>query len=351
MNAYQHVLSYICIRRYAASVILQVTYGWRANTGREPAIVAMFALMDKFLSSSNPGANVVDSIPVLDGLPDILAPWRKDALKQRAFNQKTYLGLVNDVKDKLQSGGLTDTDCFAATLCDQHEKLGLDDLDIAYLAGSMFEAGSDTTASALKTFVLAICAYPDQLRQAQVEVDMVCQGRSPTFEDFEQLAFIRALVKETLRWRTVTAGGLPHLSIMEQDDAYKGFRIPARATIIPNHWAMCQNLATYSNPLIFDATRWLSADQTDLTEGHPSFGFGRRICPGSHLAVRSLFIVIAHLVANFDITSNKPLDTMNYSSGFNIEPHPFTCKIVPRSALKAKIIHAEAKDARESITA
>ena len=90
--------------------------------------------MDKFLSSSNPGANVVDSIPVLDGLPDILAPWRKDALKQRAFNQKTYLGLVNDVKDKLQSGGLTDTDCFAATLCDQQEKLGLDDLDIAYLA-------------------------------------------------------------------------------------------------------------------------------------------------------------------------------------------------------------------------
>ena len=89
--------------------------------------------MDKFLSSSNPGANLVDNLPVLDRLPDFLAPWRKDALEQRTFNQKTYLGLVNDVKEKT----LTDPNCFAAILCSQQEKLGLDDLDIAYLAGTM----------------------------------------------------------------------------------------------------------------------------------------------------------------------------------------------------------------------
>ena len=53
--------------------------------------------------------------------------------------------------------------------------------------------GSDTTASALKTFVLAMCSHPEQLAKAQEEVDRVCSGRSPTFDDFEDLPFIRAV--------------------------------------------------------------------------------------------------------------------------------------------------------------
>ena len=53
--------------------------------------------------------------------------------------------------------------------------------------------GSDTTASALKTFVLAMCTHPQQLDLAQQEVDKHCAGRSPIFEDFEDLPFVRAV--------------------------------------------------------------------------------------------------------------------------------------------------------------
>jgi cytochrome P450 len=53
-----------------------------------------------------------------------------------------------------------------------------------------------------------------------------------------------------------------------------------------------------------------------MTEGHPAFGFGRRVCPGRNLAVRSLYLVLANLVYNFDFKTPEvqKIDTWNYSS-------------------------------------
>jgi hypothetical protein len=52
--------------RYPASVILLITYGWRAETADTPAVKEVFDLMERFLVSSNPGQNAVDLLPILD---------------------------------------------------------------------------------------------------------------------------------------------------------------------------------------------------------------------------------------------------------------------------------------------
>jgi cytochrome P450 len=45
---------------------------------------------------------------------------------------------------------------------------------------------------------------PDVMKRAQTELDSVVgRSRLPTFEDKEKLPYIRAIVKETLRWRPV----------------------------------------------------------------------------------------------------------------------------------------------------
>lgn len=47
----------------------------------------------------------------------------------------------------------------------------------------------------------AMVMYPWILKKAQEEMDkVVCRSRMPTFEDFENLHYIRAMVKEILRW-------------------------------------------------------------------------------------------------------------------------------------------------------
>lgn len=59
------------------------------------------------------------------------------------------------------------------------------------------EAGSDTTASALLSFLLAMIKHPEVLKKCQSEVDAQCTTeRSPSIEDIEHLPYVRACMNE-----------------------------------------------------------------------------------------------------------------------------------------------------------
>ncbi len=59
-------------------------------------------------------------------------------------------------------------------------------------------------------FVLAMLNNPDVMRKAQAELDAVMgRDRVPTFEDADSLPYIRAVVRETLRWRPPSTLGTP----------------------------------------------------------------------------------------------------------------------------------------------
>ena len=71
-------------------------------------------------------------------------------------------------------------------------------------------AGTDTTATALANFVLAMTLYPDVVAKGQEQIDsIVGRNRLPTFADREKLPYIDAIVKEVLRWRPIGPTGVP----------------------------------------------------------------------------------------------------------------------------------------------
>jgi cytochrome P450 len=71
---------------------------------------------------------------------------------------------------------------------------------------------------------------------------------------------------------------------------------------VPNVWAMCHDPAVYPSPSTFDPERFLgSSPQPDPRE--LVFGFGRRRCPGMHLAEASIFVQMATLLATVDMSS------------------------------------------------
>lgn len=109
-----------------------------------------------------------------------------------------------------------------------------DDL-AGYVSGSLLEAGSDTTASILNGFVQAMVVTPDVQRKAQEEVDRVVGlGRLPDMDDYPNLPYIRACVKESMRWMPTVILGIPHAALKE--DTYMGYRIPQGATVVNNVW-------------------------------------------------------------------------------------------------------------------
>jgi cytochrome P450 len=76
-------------------------------------------------------------------------------------------------------------------------------------AGTMYTGGTDTTVSALGTFILAMLCNPEAQKKAQAEIDSVVQkGHLPDFDDEESLPYVSAVVNEVLRWRPVAPIGL-----------------------------------------------------------------------------------------------------------------------------------------------
>jgi cytochrome P450 len=57
-------------------------------------------------------------------------------------------------------------------------------------------------------FMLAMIAYPEKQKKCQEELDTVI-GRScmPTLKDWDNLPYVRATVREVLRWRPVLPFG------------------------------------------------------------------------------------------------------------------------------------------------
>jgi len=153
--------------------------------------------------------------------------------------------------------------------------------------------------------------YPETQARAQAELDAVVgRARLPTFADYPFLPYIRAMVQEILRWRPVAPLALPHQ--LTEDDWYEGMFIPKGTICIPNVWHMNHDPEVYGeNAAHFDPARHLDANgdvksgRSDVKEGHVSYGFGRRDCPGRHLANNSLFIDIAIILWASKIVRKK----------------------------------------------
>lgn len=60
--------------------------------------------------------------------------------------------------------------------------------------------------------ILAMVAYPEVVPKAQKELDAVVGDRLPQFEDMPNLPYIRAMVKEVLRWRSVSNDHVRHVT-------------------------------------------------------------------------------------------------------------------------------------------
>jgi cytochrome P450 len=189
--------------------------------------------------------------------------------------------------------------------------------------------GSDTTPSAMAFFVLAMIVYPEVQVRAQAELDAVVgRTRLPTFADFQHLPYIRATVKELLRWRPNAPLGTPHST--SEDDWYDGMFIPKGTICIPNVWNMNRDPEIYGdNTEHFDPARFLD-ERGEIAprllelkkDGHFTYGFGSRICAGRHLADNALFINIATLLWGMNFKRKKdasgnliPLDLEGWVDG------------------------------------
>ncbi|RFU29884.1 hypothetical protein B7463_g6479, partial [Scytalidium lignicola] len=347
----------MAFERFTASVVFSVAYGHRIDSLDSKIIRKRLDLMQFMASLNVPGAYMAESFPILKYIPNILAPWKKKVedhgREEGLANLELFEGLEEEVAGE-KAGARQLPESLAKMLVELGEKepIPLDKTDLSFVPAGLFGAGSDTTASTMCSAVLAFVTHPQALKTAQAEMDSVIgRDRMPTFADEENLPYIRALVKEVLRWRPVAVlGGTPHAT--SEDDVYQGWKIPKGTTILGNSWAINLNEEYYPDPQNFNPARFLDDSDARVARnlkgkphpaklGHSSFGWGRRICPGADIASNSLFIALASLIWALDFIPTTTYDTFDYTEGFNIRPRPFQCKIQIRSEQHKKALERQ----------
>ena len=123
-------------------------------------------------------------------------------------------------------------------------------------------------------------------------------------EDLSSMAYLRAVVKETLRLHPPAPLLLPHKSMVDCD--IDGYTIPSGTRVIINAWAVCRHPESWEKAEEFMPDRFMdggSAATIDL-KGNDfqfiPFGAGRRMCPGMNFGLATVEIMLANLMYCFD---------------------------------------------------
>ncbi|KZP29750.1 cytochrome P450 [Athelia psychrophila] len=205
----------------------------------------------------------------------------------------------------------------------------------------------------LETFMLAMVQHPEAQQKAHAEIDAVLGSGLPTFEDQKSLPYLSALIMECSRWEPVAAFTIPRM--LTVDDEYRGYLLPKGACIIPNIYQISKDEETYPEPFSFQPERYLKDGKIDHSVMNPTtmgmFGYGRRICPGRHLAEKSAWLAAVSILAMFRISKAVDEDgaiiepSGRYTSGMTRHPEVFQCQITPRSNEARDLINATEGDA------
>ncbi|GJE86541.1 cytochrome P450 [Phanerochaete sordida] len=339
------------IRKTAGAIILTLSYGYEIQEECDPYVALVNAAMEQFATAMTPGAFLVDVFPLLRYVP----AWFPGAsFKAKARVWKDTLHTMADVPHKFvkeQMANNAEIPNFTSELLRDEKMDDEKEFNIKWSAASLYSGGADTTVSAIHTFILTMALFPHAQKRAQAEIDAVIGGdRLPTFADRSSLPYVEGLYKEVLRWHPVGPLGLTHR--LTQDDEYEGYLLPKGTLVIANIWKFMHDPEVYPNPSEFDPMRHCPDDGKAAAPDPRNycFGFGRRICPGLHLADASVWLACAMVLATFDIekpvVDGKVVEIHpEFTSGTVSHPKPFKCTIEPRSSRARALIVADEEHA------
>jgi cytochrome P450 len=287
----------LSIERYSVSSTSVV--GWGRRIDKKNDYVAQQAL--KLMEGVNlvvPGVYIMEAIPELMHLPSWLYKFPKTLRTGSAIISRYFYLLT-------QEGAQAEEDNFGKKVLNSQQKHGLTDLEVSSLMGNLIGGGVDTTSSTMISCILAMACFPEVQKKAQAEMDAaVGQDRSPNWADIDEgrIPYLVALVKEVLRWRTVTVlAGIPHANT--KDVEYNGYHFPAGTNFTGNMWAIHRNPKDFPNPDEFRPERFLNGLERPYpnARGSNPFGYGRRQCSGQPFAEQGLLFSLARLIWAFDI--------------------------------------------------
>lgn len=141
---------------------------------------------------------------------------------------------------------------------------------------------------------------PNAMEKVQEEIRSVVRDKRLVHEDdIENLPYLKAVVKETLRLYPIVPL-VPKETI--KACIIDGYEIQEKKFVWVNIWAIGRDPEYWENADEFMHERFLntSIDFRGQEFGFIPFGSGRRVCEGASLAVANMEVALANLLYFFD---------------------------------------------------
>ncbi|KAG5530769.1 hypothetical protein RHGRI_025668 [Rhododendron griersonianum] len=196
--------------------------------------------------------------------------------------------------------------------------------------------GTDTSAITVEWAISELLKQPRLLRKATEELDRVI-GRDRWVEedDIQNLPYICAIAKETMRFHPVGTLLAPHLST--EDCKIADYDIRKGTTVFVNTWSIGRDPRYWEASEKFLPERFLGKN-IDVTGHHFEllpFGSGRRMCPGYRLGLMLIHSTLANLLHGFSwkLPDNVKPEDVEMEEEFGLTTHrkiPIVVVVEPR---------------------
>lgn len=282
--------------RYNCNVTFTLAVGQSLPPGDDGELLQVASFIEKKLSHLHWGNFLVDVFPILNYLPESCASWKRSG--NAMYNEEIKV-MSRVIETALRNGNWS----WATELMEQNKTEDMSWDQMCYFVGELLLGALISTTSMLNLFVTLSTIFPECMKKCQEELDAVVgDDRIPTIDDESRLPYLNGFISETLRWRPLAPLGMMHS--VSEDDEYMGYHIPKDSVIVTNIYRINRDEAIYPEPEKFRPERWIENPNLPMAV----FGFGRRKCPGSALARRSMFMALSRIFWTYNI---KPVRSVN----------------------------------------
>jgi cytochrome P450 len=194
----------------------------------------------------------------------------------------------------------------------------------------MFQAGHETTATALLWWSWLVAGHATVAQRLYQEVDSQLQGREPGAEDVPAMPYLTATLKEAMRLYPPVAAVMTRRVM--RPFTLRGQLVPAGTMLRISPWVIHHDARWFPQPDRFWPQRFLGEPAPDLPRNAwMPFGLGPRVCIGQNLAWLEMSLVAALLLQRFQLVPAADAAAPRARLQVTLRPDaPLRLRLVPR---------------------
>jgi cytochrome P450 len=179
----------------------------------------------------------------------------------------------------------------------EHPEQGLSAQELHDQTMVMFQAGHETTATAMTWWSGLIARHPTVAEHIGAEVDAVLQGQTPTPVTVQQLPWLQASLKEAMLLYPPAAVLMTRRAI--KDVKVGPWTLPKGQLIAFTPYVIQRDARWFDSPNDFKPERFLPGTPEMPRGAWMPFGTGPRVCIGQHFAMLEMGLIAAMLMQRF----------------------------------------------------